>query len=302
MQDILIRAGSFVAIIMLGFLLKKLGVFKDSDFPVLANVTMKITLPAAIITNFANKELDTSMLILIALGLVCGFVYIGIAFLVNLRSSKEKRAFEVLNLAGYNIGCFSMPFVQSFLGPVGVMAACLVDTGNGLICLGGAFSFASVAKEGGKFSFKRMLRTLCKSIPFVCYVIMPVLCLLHVPIPSPVTSFAGIISNANAFCAMLMIGVGFKITVNKTQIGNIARILLIRFGVAAILAVLFYNFLPFSAEIRKTVVLLVFSPISAAVPAFTEELKSDVGLSSALNSIAIVVSVGVMVALLAMLP
>ena len=60
MADILIRAACFVAIIVLGFLLKKLGVFKDSDFSVLANVTLKITLPAAIITNFANKELDVS--------------------------------------------------------------------------------------------------------------------------------------------------------------------------------------------------------------------------------------------------
>lgn len=302
MQDILIRAGSFVAIIFLGVLFKKLGVFKDSDFSVLANIVLKITLPAAIISNFANKELDISMLLLTVFGLLCGFVYIGFAFLLNLRSDKERRAFEVLNLAGYNIGTFSLPFVQNFLGPVGVMAACLFDAGNGLICLGGAYSFASMAKDGGKFSFKRMVRTLLKSIPFICYVTMPILCLLHVPVPSPITTFAGIIGNANTFCAMLMIGVGFKITANKDQIGKILRILLVRLSISALLAVLFYNLLPFSVEVRKTVVLLVFSPVSAAVPAFTEELKSDVGLSSAINSITIIISVSIIVALLAILP
>ncbi len=302
MGDILIRAGCFVAIIVLGFVLKKLGVFKDSDFSVLANVTMKITLPAAVITNFANKELDVSMLLLIAVAILCGFVYMGLGFLLNLRKTKAQRAFEVLNLPGYNIGCFALPFVQSFLGPAGVMATCLFDVGNGLICLGGAYSIASMVKDGGKFSFKRILRTLSKSVPFLCYLVMPVLCLLHVPIPSPITSFAGIISNANAFCAMLMIGVGFKLTASKSQIGKILRVLLIRFGVAAVLAVLCYSFLPFSAEVRKAVVLLVFSPFGSAIPAFTEELGEDVGLSSAINSLSIICSILIMVTILVTIP
>ena len=302
MVDILIRAGSFVAIIILGFLLKKLGVFKESDFSVLANVTLKITLPAAIITNFANKELDVSMLILIAVAIACGFVYIGLGFLLNLRRSKSERAFEILNLPGYNIGCFALPFVQTFLGPAGVMAACLFDVGNGLICLGGAYSIAAMVKDGSKFSIKRMARTLGKSVPFLCFVTMPILCLLHVPIPTPITTLTATISSANAFCAMLMIGVGFKLTANKTQIGKIVRVLAIRFGMAAVLAVLAYQFLPFAPEVRKAVVLLVFSPFGSAIPPFTAELGEDVGLSSAINSISIICSIVLMVSILLVLP
>ena len=301
MGDILIRAGCFVAIIILGFLLKKAGIFKDSDFSVLANVTLKITLPAAIITNFANKELDVSMLLLILVAIACGFVYIGLGYLLNLRKSKARRAFDMLNLPGYNIGCFSLPFVQTFLGPAGVMASCLFDVGNGLICLGGAFSIASMVKDGGKFSLKRMVLTLSKSIPFLCFVTMPILCLCHVPIPAVITEFTGTISNANAFCAMLMLGVGFKFTANKSQIGKIARILGIRFGVAVILAVLCYQLLPFGEEVRKAVVLLVLSPVGSAVPAFTGELKEDVGLSSAINSISIICSVVLMLSVLLVL-
>ena len=101
---------------------------------------------------------------------------------------------------------------------------------------------------------------------------------------------------------MLMIGVGFKLSADKTQIGKILRILLIRFGVAAVLAVLAYQFLPFSAEVRKAVVLLMFSPIGSAIPPFTAELKEDVGLSSAINSISIICSIVLMVAILVALP
>lgn len=302
MLDVLLKASCFIAIIILGFTFKKIGIFKDSDFSVLSNVTLKITLPAAIINNFANKELDPSMFTLTLLAVFCGAVYIALGFLLNLRNSKEQRAFEILNYPGYNIGCFSLPFVQSFLGPIGVISCCLFDIGNGFICLGGAYSVASMVKDGGKFSVKRIFRTLSKSIPFLCFVIMPILCLLHVPIPKAITSFTEIIGNANAFTAMLMLGIGFKLSADKSQIGRIARLLLVRFSVAAILAALFYFLLPFSAEIRKTLVLLVFSPIGSAVPAFTGEMKSDVGLSSAINSISIICSIVFIVLLLIIIP
>ena len=302
MLDILTRAGCFVAIILLGYLLKRIGLFKESDFSVLSKIVLKITLPAVIITNFANKELDPSLFTLTLLGVLCGSIYIGLGFLLNIKNDKEKRAFDILNLPGYNIGCFALPFVQSFLGPVGVIATCLFDIGNGFICLGTAFSIAVMVKDGGRFSIKRVIRTLLKSIPFILYVIMPILCLTHVHIPDVITSFAGIVGNANAFMAMFMIGVGFKLATDKTQIGRIIKLLAVRFGIAAILALCFYFLLPFTHEIRKTLVLLVFSPIGAAVPAFTGEMKGDVGLSSAVNSLAIVCSIIMIVTLLTIIP
>lgn len=302
MLDILIKAGCFIAIIMLGYALKKIGVFKDSDFSVLSTITLKLTLPAAIISNFANKELDPSLFTLTLLALMCGGIYMLLGYLLNLRTGKDQQAFEILNLPGYNIGCFALPFVQNFLGPLGVISCCLFDIGNGFVCLGGAFSIASALKDGGKISFMRIVLTLSKSVPFLCFLIMPTLCLLHVRVPKPITSLAEIIGNANAFTAMLMLGVGFKLTAERYQLGRIFRVLSIRFLVAAILAVCFYTLLPFSLEVRKSLVILVFSPIGSAVPAFTGEMKSDVGLSSAINSISIICSIIIIVCLLLILP
>ena len=302
MLDILIKAGCFVAIIVLGYTLKKIGVFKESDFSVLSTITLKLTLPAAIISNFANKELDPSLFTLTLLALLCGGIYMLLGYFLNLKNSKDQQAFEILNLPGYNIGCFTLPFVQNFLGPLGVISCCLFDIGNGFVCLGGAFSIASVVKDGAKLSVKRIVNTLSKSVPFICFLIMPILCLLHVPIPKPITSLAQIIGNANAFTAMLMLGVGFKLTAERHQLGRIFGVLSIRFLVAAALAVCFYLLLPFSAEVRKSLVLLVFSPIGSAVPAFTGEMKSDVGLSSAINSISIICSIIIMVILLLIIP
>ena len=84
----------------------------------------------------------------------------------------------------------------------------------------------------------------------------------------------------------------------KSQIGSIVRILSVRYGLAAVLALGIYFLLPFDLEVRQTLVILSFAPIGSAIPVFTGELKGDVGLSSAINSISIVISIAIIVALL----
>ena len=292
------RAGCFIAIIVLGYALRKINFFKEGDFRVLSGIVIKITLPAAIVYSFSGKEIDTSLLFIVLLGLGGGLVYMGIGWLMNRRAGREQQAFEILNTSGYNIGNFTMPFVQSFLGPMGVITTSLFDTGNACVCLGGAYSVASIVKDNNGFSVKRIAKALIKSVPFDCYVIMIVLNLLHVTLPSPVVSFAEIIANGNAFMAMLMIGVGFRLSGDRKQIGRIVRILAVRYGVAALFAVGCFFLLPFSLEVRQALMILAFSPIASAAPAFTQELDGDVGLASALNSLSIVISIVCIVGLL----
>ena len=52
------------------------------------------------------------------------------------------------------------------------------------------------------------MNNLVHSIPLMTYIFMTILGLLHLSLPAPVVEFAGIVGNANAFMAMLMIGVG----------------------------------------------------------------------------------------------
>lgn len=299
MLEILTRAGSFIAIIVLGYVLKKVGVFKEEDFGVLSKICIRITLPAAIITSFAGKEIDSSLLLLLFLGIGCGVVYICLGFLLNRNNSREQKAFDILNLPGYNIGCFTMPFAQSFLGPMGVIATSLFDSGNAFICLGGAFGVASSVKDGKGFDFKRIVKALGRSVPFMTYLIMVAMNLMKLSVPGMVLECATIVGGANSFMAMFMIGVGFKLTLaDRGQLSKILRILGVRYGLGAVFALIFYFVLPFDIQVRQALVILAFSPIGSAVPPFTAELGGDVGLSSAINSMAIVISICIYVVLL----
>ena len=209
MLEVLTKAATFVAIIFLGYGLRRAGFFRANDFYTLSKLVLKIALPASIVANFAQAQITPSMLVFSLLGLAGGALYVGIGWLMNRGKEPERRAFDMLNLSGYNIGNFTMPFAQGFLGPAGVVTTSLFDTGNAFVCLGGAYGFAKMVK-GGKMSLGPMIKTMVRSIPFDAYIIMTCLTLSHIPLPALVVAFAQTVGNANAFLAMLMIGVGFQ--------------------------------------------------------------------------------------------
>ena len=298
MQDILVKAGCYISIILLGYVLRRRGFFGPEAFGVLSKVVIKITLPAAIVASSAGKPIDISLLTISALGLGGGLLYMAAGWFLARKGSREEKAFSVLNLPGYNIGTFALPFTQGFLGPVGVLTTSLFDLGNAFVCLGGSFGTARAIKEGGKLNLLRVLRAPFASVPFLAHLMMVILNLLHWNVPAPAVSFCQILGNANAGLAMLMIGVGFNLSGEKSQTRSIVKILCTRYAIALTLAAVYYFLLPFDLQVRQTLAVLAVSPIGTAVPVFTAELKEDAGLSSAINSFAILISILLMVSML----
>ena len=298
MLDILLKAGSYIAVIILGFVLRRIGFFDEHAFPVISKIVVKVTLPAALIANAVGREFDPQLLTLVLLGFGGGVIYMAFGYLLNRKRGSTQQAFEILNIPGYNIGTFALPFTQSFLGPVGVLTTSLFDVGNAFVCLGGAFGVASAVKDGKGLDLKRVGKALAVSVPFLAHIITVTMNLCRIPIPAFIADCARIIAGANVFLAMLMIGVGFKTDMDFSQKGTIVRILAVRYSVAAVLALCFYFLLPFDLSVRQTLVILAFAPIGSAVPGFTAELKGDVGLSCTVNSLAILISIPIIVALL----
>lgn len=298
MEAILMRAASFMAVIILGYVLKKRGFFKEEDFYVMSKIMVKITLPASIIINFSQTKMEAAMFLVCLLGFAGGILYMFLGWLLGGKSTDEK-GFQILNLSGYSIGSFTMPFTSSFFGPTGVVVTSLFDTGNAVIALGGAYSIGAMVKKREKhFSLVPLCKTLLQSVPFDVYLIMYILYWFHLALPEPVLNIAQLMANANAFLAMLMLGVGFKLSGDREQVGKIVKMLSVRYGVAIVTAVVFFFLLPLPLEYRQTLAVLVFSPIAAAAPAFTADLKGDIALASAVNSISIIISMALITCVL----
>lgn len=292
MTAVLMKAMAFVSIIVLGYVLKRAGFFKKEDFYLISRIVVRITLPAAIVSNFSKISMDLSLLVFCVIGVVCNVVMVTIGYLLNLKGTKEEKAFDMLNLSGYNIGNFTMPFVQSFLGPVGFAATSLFDAGNAVMCTGVTKSAAITVIGGeGNSSLGKTLKTLFSSIPFDAYIIMTLLSILNIKLPGAVLSFVETVGGANAFLALLMIGIGFELHADKKKLARVIRILVVRYGTALLFALGFYFLSPFSEELRMTIAIVVFGPVSSVSPAFTGEIKGDVELASAVNSLSIICSI-----------
>lgn len=291
-MEVLAKALAFILIIVLGYLLKKKGFFHASDFYLISKIVIRITLPAAIVSNFSRITMDNSLLLMVVIGLAANIVMVSVGYLINAGKSKEAKAFDMLNLSGYNIGNFTLPFVQSFLGPIGFATTSLFDAGNAVMCTGVTYTLASmVIGKGDKPSVKNILKSLFSSMPFDAYIIMTVLAILRIPLPSVITSFAATVGGANAFLALLMIGIGFEIHMEKDKVSTMVKLMVLRYGTAVLFALGAYFLLPFPLEVRQALAIVSFGPVSSVSPAFTGKLEGDVELSSAVNSLSIVLSI-----------
>lgn len=299
MTGVLTKAFAFVAIIAMGYLLKRAGFFHAKDFYLISKIVIRITLPAAIVSNFSKITMDYSLLAMCVIGLLCNFVTIAIGYMMNVRNSKEAKAFAMLNMSGYNIGNFTMPFVQSFLSPVGFAATSLFDAGNSVMCTGMTYTLASmVVGEEEKPSLGGMVKKLFSSIPFDAYIIMTILSIVKLRLPAVVISFAETAGGANAFLALLMLGIGFEIRMDHEKTAQIIKILVIRYGIALVMAVGFYFLAPFELEVRQTLAIVALGPVASVAPAFTGALNGDVEMASAINSISIIISIAAITAAL----
>ncbi len=302
MIAVLIKAVAFVSIIIMGYLLKRAGFFQAKDFYLVSRIVIKITLPAAIVSNFSRITMDYSILFVCVIGFLCNCVTVAVGYMMYNRRTKSEKAFAMINMSGYNVGNFTMPFVQSFLSPVGFAATSLFDAGNAVMCTGMTYSLASmVVGEEEKPSVKKVVLKLFSSAPFDAYVIMTVLSILNIKLPSVLVTIADTAGGANAFLALLMLGIGFEIRMEKEKMSHILKILGVRYILSVLMAAGFYFLTPFGLDVRRALVIVSLGPVSSVAPAFTGALNGDIETASAINSLSIVISIAAITAALIIL-
>ncbi len=293
------KAGTMVAIIILGYVLKRIGFLDRSYFKALSKISISITLPCVIIGKFSEFQMDYAFLIFVILGILGNLFMIAVGYIAGAREGKAKQAYNMINFAGFNEGAFTLPFAQNFLGPEGIVAVCLFDAGNSLMCTGGTYALAScVAASGERRGLKTFLKKLFSSVPLDVYLIMLILSMLHISLPGFVTTFASTVGGANAFLAMFVIGIGFEWRMKRSEIRETIISITFRYVLAALAAFCAYRFLPFSLEVRQAMVIAFFAPLSALCPVFTMMIGGDEELSATLNSITIMISTMIITCLL----
>ena len=299
-MNYMVKPLGYVLLIVLGYGLKRAGFFGREDYRLMSRIMINITLPCTIVRAFSGFSRDPQMFLIVGISFMCSMLPPILMYLATPGVDTRLRAYRMINIGGYNIGCFSLPLIEAFFGGTGVVAACMFDVGNAVMMTGGAYALTStLLKTGGETreSAGDILMKFLKSAPFDTYLIVFLLMALNVQLPEAVYTLAQPAANANAFIAMLMIGMMFEPAGDRTKLTEAARELAVRYAIAAVFALACYFLTPFSLIIRQTLVVLCFAPLSSLAPIYTDRCRSDTALASFTNSVSIAVSLVAMLAL-----
>ncbi len=297
-MDLLLKAATLVAIIALGYLVKRVGWLQGSDFRVLSVIALRITLPCALIVSFDTFEIRPSLLWLSAFSFVVVVVGQVVAWIIERRWGPRAQAFGVLNVSSFNIGLFVIPYLGAFLGPEAIVIASMFDVGNALSVAGVGYAWGLGLAAGVKPSLVRFLKTLAHSPVFITYMVLLVMGLLKLHFPAPVLGFAATVGAANTFIAMFMIGIGLEIVLDRRSYLIAARYLLTRYLVLALAAAVLWLFLPFSPQEKVVLTAVLVAPMAAMTSGFTAEADLDVTVSTFMTTFTVLVAIVAMPAVL----
>uniref|UniRef100_UPI00403F7CD8 AEC family transporter n=1 Tax=Candidatus Enterococcus willemsii TaxID=1857215 RepID=UPI00403F7CD8 len=260
MEAILIQAVGLFLIILLGFFLKRVGLLSKADGTTLSVVIVNVTLPAVVIVNLAKLSMQADLVLFIIIGFVWSLVQIAIAWFASRKDSATIQQLYMYCASGFNIGNFTLPFVQGFL-PMGVPFISMFDMGNSIMLCGGT-NIVVDRLVGNNTSFhpKQIALRLVRSIPFTCYLVMLCLRIVNITLPDSFLTMLQPVASANVFLSMFMIGLYLELRLPKSAVRDVVKLLSIRYGVGLAIIVAFY-FLPIPHLQKVILSLLAITPI-----------------------------------------
>lgn len=296
MGQIISNGIGLFAIIFFGYFLKRIGLLSKGDGTTLSVIILNLTLPAVIIVNLANLPIEGYYLWLIPIAVGLTFLQILAGKFFSRKEEQAVQSFFMYGVSGYNIGNFTLPFLQSFF-TLGIPAISLFDVGNSIMLAGGTtIAIDKLSGKPEKTSLSQILKRLFKNPAFTTYLVMLALRLLNLSLPQIVVTIASPIAASNAFLSMLMIGLYLELYLPRKALGVVIRSLLLRYGFGLVMVGLLYV-LPIPHVMKVVLALVsvspmpVFNTINAVLSGAKEETVGFFSSMSFLVSLPLMIGV-----------
>lgn len=298
MGEILIKSVGFVLFILLAYFLKQRGMLKKEDKRLLGALLINVNLPCVVISGFRGFEYSSAFIIVLVLSFcVCG-IGVGLGYLASRKKDNETIALHMLHASGYNIGTFTLPLVSVFLSKTAVLSVMMFDISNAIMVFGIIFAVTSaVVTKEKQNPLPLILKYLTSSVPFLTYIAMILSIALKITFPSELYVITDIGASATSFLSMIMIGVMLEFNMKKEDLKQISSAIFVRYAYSLVVAVSIF-FMPFDEEIKKALIICVFSPTSTLNIVFSEKLNCKPSLIGAFSSLNIVISMTIITCVL----
>ncbi len=297
MSNVLTQTIVYVVLLFAGYGFKKAGIFKVEDTDFLKKVILYLTMPAMAVNGLKDLELQPSFLWCFLVGFGTSTILMLVGMAATRKKSPEEKVMYLFNLNTYNIGNFAIPFLTGLLSTDGFAALCLFDIGVAIYLYGIDYSLAEAVKGGkSRFSLKFLLKKIFTSPITDMYLLMILLAALHLRLPEPVLKLASVMGNANAFLAMLSIGILFELKLDRKNLREMVKFFALRYGTILVIMAGVILFIPFSPDIRQAICVLLAAPVASIAPLLTQNAGGDGAKAAQVNSVSILLGIaGMMV-------
>ena len=292
MSNVLTQTIVYVILLFAGYGFKRTGIFKVEDTDFLKKVILYLTMPAMAVNGLKDLELQPSFLWCFLVGFGTSTILMLVGMAASRKKSPEEKVMYLFNFNTYNIGNFAIPFLTGLLSTDGFAALCLFDIGVAIYLYGIDYSLAEAVKGGkSRFSLKFLLKKIFTSPITDMYLLMILLAALHLRLPEPVLKLASVMGNANAFLAMLSIGILFELKLDRKNLWEMVKFFALRYGTILVIMAGVILFIPFSPDIRQAICVLLAAPVASIAPLLTQNAGGDGAKAAQINSVSILLGI-----------
>ena len=292
MSNVLTQTIVYVVLLFAGYGFKKAGIFKVEDTDFLKKVILYLTMPAMAVNGLKDLGLQPSFLWCFLVGFGTSTILMLVGMAATRKKSPEEKVMYLFNFNTYNIGNFAIPFLTGLLSTDGFAALCLFDIGVAIYLYGIDYSLAEAVKGGkSRFSLKFLLKKIFTSPITDMYLLMILLAALHLRLPEPVLKLASVMGNANAFLAMLSIGILFELKLDRKNLWEMVKFFALRYGTILVIMAGVILFIPFSPDIRQAICVLLAAPVASIAPLLTQNAGGDGAKAAQINSVSILLGI-----------
>lgn len=297
MADILSAITPIFAVILVGYLATRFGLFKAADMSILNRFVVKIGLPMLIFFNLAGRPASEifNVTYLLIYGLAAALV-MGLAQLYGKvkGTSKHRATFMGMGMAGTNNGFMGFPIFLAVIPAVAGPAVGMDMIIDNLVTIPITLFIAEQAMQRGGSLIKRVTSTLVGLFtnPLIIAIIAALaVSALKIDVPAPVMSSVELLARTSSGVALFAVGgtlVGLKLgsmaaDIVTTVVGKLVLMPAVALGLVFLLGAIGAPEL--SNDLKAAAVLTAALPTFSVLPALAERFgESEFGAATVMTS------------------
>lgn len=285
-----------LAIIGLGFFLKKYNFITEKEGKTISKFLMHTTFPALMIVSTARVQLDSSLLLIPLFCIVFCSIMIAVAWIWFAKYPNDLRGILTMGAGGLNVGLFGFPIIEGLFGKEAMVYAVMFDIGNTIMTFGVVYPIGSYfsANHKGLPEFGTLIKKIFRLPPVLGMVIGLLINVSNIEMPTLFFDFLDTIAKANKALVLLLMGIYLSFELNKKQMIAISKVLVIRYAVGILFVLGIYFSLSHDSLLYAVLIICVMLPSGMTILPFSDELNYDSRIAGTLVNISLLISFALM--------